>query len=195
MKFLGSKQIETPRLLLRNTEREDLHALWSIRMLPKVNAYFLSKPNSDWSKEQSVELKRLKDSQNPDVYRWSIVLKKSNKCIGEIALPEVPCEDLKNREIWWYISPDYQNKGIMYEAAEAIFDYMFKEVEINMIKTYSAIQNENNNHLLEKLGFKKENESKIMKTNNGKLDFIQYSLKKEKWLNRNKDLVTPSTKG
>ena len=51
MNFIGSKKIETDRLILRPTEESDLKTLWGILLDTGVNKYYLtSKINSDWNK-------------------------------------------------------------------------------------------------------------------------------------------------
>ncbi len=79
MKFLGSKKIETERLILRATEESDLKTLWEILCIPEVNEYYLtSKLNSDWELELPWQMKKLECAKNNDVFCWSIFLKEGN---------------------------------------------------------------------------------------------------------------------
>ena len=43
MNFIGSKVIETERLLLRPTQETDLKTLWEILCILDVNKYYLTK--------------------------------------------------------------------------------------------------------------------------------------------------------
>ena len=58
MKFLGSKTIETDRLILKAQTMDEQHYLWSILMLPEVNKYYLTVPKKfreklkDWEKQE-----------------------------------------------------------------------------------------------------------------------------------------------
>ena len=49
MNFLGSKTIETKRLILHKTEERDLKKLWSILLIEDVSKYYLTaKINNNW---------------------------------------------------------------------------------------------------------------------------------------------------
>ena len=44
MKFLGSKTLETERLILKAQTMEEQQYLWSVLMIPEVNRYYLTVP-------------------------------------------------------------------------------------------------------------------------------------------------------
>ena len=84
MKYLGSKVLETDRLLLRPTKEEDLKVIWGILCDKKVAEHYLvGKFNYDWEKEKVWQYKKLEKANNEDVFQWSIILKSENKCIGQ----------------------------------------------------------------------------------------------------------------
>ena len=57
MNLLGSKKIETKRLILRKTEEEDLKKLWEILKKEEINKYYLTtKINFVWEKEKKWQL-------------------------------------------------------------------------------------------------------------------------------------------
>ena len=165
MNLLWSKTLETERLLLHKTEEKDLKELWKILCIENVSKYYLTtKINYDWENEKEWQYKKLEESSNGDIFRRTIETKDSKKIIGQITLPEEP--DLNNieiRDIWWFISPEFQKKWYAYEAALEILKYMFLEVGIKSIKTTSAIVNPNSWKLMEKLGFKRLNKTKFIK--------------------------------
>lgn len=162
MKFLGSKTIETNRLILRATEEEDLKPIWEILCIAEVNKYYLTcKLSFDWEKEKPWQYKKLQKAKNKDKFQWSIILKSNNECVGQISVHEAHDEDEEItdksiRGIGWFINPKYQRQGLTYEASSAILEYMFNEVEIEKIKTGAAIENEASWKLMEKLGFIKD---------------------------------------
>lgn len=90
MKYLGSKVLETDRLLLRPTKEEDLKVIWSILCDKKVAEHYLvGKFNYDWEKEKVWQYKKLEKANNEDVFQWSIILKSENKCIGQASCQKV----------------------------------------------------------------------------------------------------------
>ena len=58
MKYLGSKTLETDRLILKAQTMEEQKYLWSILMKPDVNKYYLTVPKKfseklkDWNKQE-----------------------------------------------------------------------------------------------------------------------------------------------
>ena len=56
------------------------------------------------------------------------------------------------------MDPDYQGKGYATEAAKAMIDYMFNEVEINGISSGAVKDNLGSCRIFEKLGFEKNGE-------------------------------------
>ncbi len=154
MKFLGSKKIETKRLILRPTEESDLKTLWTILCKKEINKYYLtSKFSFDWEKEKIWQYKKLEHANDLDVFQWSIIKKEDNKCIGQISVQEGNTDDKSRRDIGWFIDSDEQNKGYGFEAASNILEYMFNEIEIEAIETSAAISNIASYQLMRKLGF------------------------------------------
>ena len=85
--MLGSKTLETKRLILHKTEEKDLKELWSILCIDEVNKYYLTaKLNYDWEKEVKWQYKKLENASNPDVFTWTIELKDTNEVIGQISV-------------------------------------------------------------------------------------------------------------
>ena len=155
MKLLGSKTIETPRLILHKTEEKDLKELWNILCLDVVSKYYLTcKINYNWEDEKKWQYKKLEEASNKDIFRWTIELKDSNEIIGQISVQETDnSNNPEVRDIGWFIDPGFQRKGYGYEAALEVLKYMFLEVEINSIETSAAIVNPSSWKLMEKLGF------------------------------------------
>ena len=71
MKYLGSRVLETDRLLLRPTKEEDLKIIWTILCDEKVAEHYLvGKFNYDWEKEKVWQYKKLEKATNEDVFQW-----------------------------------------------------------------------------------------------------------------------------
>ena len=153
MEFIGSKTIETDRLILRATEKQDLKRLWEILCIPEVNRYYLiGKFNLEWEKELPWQMKKLKHAKDSDVFQWSVILKEENKCIGQVCAQKNG-EDESIRDVGWFIDPEFQRQKYAYEATSTMLDYMFNEVKINAIETSVAICNPASENLMKKLGF------------------------------------------
>lgn len=164
MNYLGSKTIETERLILRKSELEEQKRLWEILCIPEVNRFYLTcKFGFDWEQQRPFFESKVKNASNPEVFQWSIIKKEDMKCIGQLSVQTGHSEDPNVmddsiRGIGWFIDPCEQRKGYATEAAAAVLDYMFNEVEITEIRTGAAVENPASWLLMEKLGFIKRTE-------------------------------------
>lgn len=184
MNLLGSKTLETERLLLRKTEEQDLKKLWEILLDRDISRYYLTcKINDNWEDEKKWQYKKLERAANPDMFCWTIVRKDNNEVIGQITVQDGTTIDKSIRDIGWFISKTNQRKGYAYEAASKVLNYMFKEVEINKIETSVAMINPASWGLMEKLGFKRletthKNKYYFVEE---KVDSYEYELTKEEY--------------
>jgi len=186
MKNLGSKTIETNRLILHKTEEKDLKELWNILCLDVVSKYYLTcKINYDWEDEKKWQYKKLEEAANSNIYRWTIEIKDTSEIIGQISVQEGKDEEKPEiRDIGWFIDPTFQKKGYGYEAALEILKYMFLEVEIDKIETCAAIVNPSSWRLMEKLGFKRQNNTHFVKYTllENEVEVYEYELTKKDFL-------------
>ncbi len=193
MNLIGSKAIETERLILRSSMMEEQKRLWEILMIPEVNKWYLTsgkKHASDkeywtWENQEKFYKSKVDKSQKPDVFCWSIFLKETKEVIGQVSAQENG-EDITIRDVGWFIDPKYQGKGYATEAAKAMIDYMFNEVEINEISSGAVKDNTASCRIFEKLGFTKigeADEESPYTFYDGILTFSKYGLTKEYYFN------------
>lgn len=196
MNYIGSKQIETDRLVLKAQTMQEQKRLWEILMIPEVNKYYLTVPSKfrekllDWNKQEEYYKADMEHANDPNIFRWSIFLKETGKCIGRVSCHERRQEDesITNqsiRGVGWYVDPDYQGKGYATEAATAMIDYMFEEVDISEIITGAAISNPASWMIMEKLGFTRQNKTQMVQYTylDGPVEDYSYNMTKEQWLN------------
>ena len=171
MKYLGSKQLETDRLILKAQSMIEQKRLWEILMIPEVNRYFLTVPTKfrdklkDWNIQEKYYEEEMKYAKDGNVFKWSVFLKETGECIGRISCHEASVEnpnitDSNIRGVGWIIDPKYQGKGYGTEAAKAMIDFMFLECEIHEIITGAAICNPASWKIMERLGFERQKEMK-----------------------------------
>lgn len=173
MKYLGSKTLETNRLILKTQTMKEQKRLWEILMIPEVNRYFLTVPVKfrdklkNWNIQKKYYEEDMKHANDKDVFRWSIFLKDTGECIGRISCHEGhdEGENINNpniRGVGWIIDPKYQGNGYGTEAAEAMVDFMFLECEIEKIITGAAICNLASWKIMERLGFERQEHTKMV---------------------------------
>ena len=87
MNLIGTKQLETERLVLKIPTMEEQKILWEILMIPEVNRYYLdiNKKFKDkilnWDTQKNFYEEKIKHSKDNDKFEWSIFLKNNNECI------------------------------------------------------------------------------------------------------------------
>lgn len=186
MRHLGSKRLETDRLILCPQTMEEQKYLWSVLMIPEVNKYYLTVPSflkdklKDWDKQEKYYIEGVNKANNPDVYKWSVFLRDDGECIGMVTCQDIEGQPDSIRDVGWYLDPKYQGKGYGYEAAKRMVDYMFKEVGIDEIRTGAAIVNPSSWRIMEKLGFKRLDETKMVNYTyiDGETEIYLYNLNK-----------------
>ena len=171
-------------------------------MNPDVNRYYLTVPKKfaeklkDWDKQEEYYKEDMKHANDPDVFKWSVFIKDTGECIGRVSCHKSSDEGYETdnpsiRGVGWYIDPKYKGHGYGYEAAQAMMDYMFNECEIDEIKTGAAIQNQASWKIMEKFGFEKLEETKMIEYTyvDDPVEDYQYYLTKEMYFeNKNKKL-------
>ncbi|MGL4951339.1 MAG: GNAT family N-acetyltransferase [Mycoplasma sp.] len=89
---------------------------------------------------------------------YAIVLNENNKAIGSIGLHKRENLDTENKfrnfEIGYWLSYEFQNKGIMTEAVNALCEYVFKNNIADIIWVSHADFNDKSKSVITKCGFK-----------------------------------------
>ena len=183
MNNINSKNIYTDRLDLRIPTMKEQHRLWEILSDEEINKFYfptpdrifkknnLSKDNisdlkkarkifmeqlQDWPRQQPFYEKKIESINNQEdsqKFTWSIFLKDTDIVIGQMTCQPKDNNIKDIRDVGWFIDPNYQGKGYATEAALAILDFMFNEVEISDIFTGAAEINPSSWKIMEKLGF------------------------------------------
>ncbi len=199
MNMIGSKIIETERLILRPSRMLEQKRLWEILMIPEVNRWYLTghkKYANDpqhwsWDNQKKFYEFKVSKADDLDVFGWSIFLKAqftnsgSEEVIGQVTAQENG-EDLSIRDVGWYIDPTYHRHGYATEAASAMLDYMFREVEIEGISSGAVKDNIASCGIFERLGFTKVGEveeDSPYTFYDGKLIFSKYNLNSKDYYN------------
>lgn len=220
MNIIDSKNLYTDRLELRIPTNVEQHRLWEILIDENVNQYYfptpdrifnknnLSKDNiedlktarkifmeqlCDWERQKPFYEKKIEAIQSGDnsqKFTWSIFLKGTDIVIGQITCQPKDNEPDDVRDVGWYIDPQYQGYGYGTEAAIAVLDFMFNEVEIAEIKTSAADINRGSWRIMEKLGFEFVGMKKSTYFKDDEIIMAkQYYGNKELFLNRNKSKI------
>lgn len=174
---MGTKLIETDRLILRKITMDDAHDLfinWGSDI--KTNEFLtFSCHKSEETTKKMIAYWLKKYEKNG--FEWAIVLKDSKKVIGVIS---VDSSYMYNTlEIGYSISSKYWDNGYTTEALRAIIDYLFNECNYSIIEAIIPSDNIASIKVAEKCGMKMEATLKNRYRNkiNGKInDLFIYSI-------------------
>jgi len=178
MNHLGTKELETDRLILRRFKVSDGEAMFKNWASDPEVTKFLT-----WPSHQNIGISEfvLKDwisqYENPNFYQWAIVLKSNgDEPIGTISIIEID-ERISKVGVGYCIGRKWWHQGITSEALSALIQFFFKEVKVNRIESWHDPRNSNSGKVMEKCGLIYEGTIKQGDQNNqGICDFSIYGL-------------------
>jgi len=92
----------------------------------------------------------------------------------------------KKTEIGYWITKEFENKGIVTKSVIKMIDYAFTTLNLNRIQIKCAIGNEKSSKIPKKLNFKFEGIERSAELLNGKfIDAEVYSILKDEWTFKN----------
>lgn len=174
--------IETERLILRKfqySDDDDMQKYWISD--PEIQLMY-SEPVYTTKQEIKVLLdKYINSYQKKDYYRWAIILKETNECIGQIAYFLV---DSKNHfaEIEYCIGSNFQKSGLATEATKAVIQYGFDRINLHKVQICHKSINIPSRRVIEKCGFTYEGTLRDFFYQDEKyIDRLYYSILKDEF--------------
>jgi len=157
MKHMGTRELESDRLILRRFSLDDDKAMYNNWANdPEVTKYLR------WPHHETVDISRmvLEDwtSQygRAGYYQWAIVLKGNGKepigCIGVVGSDEAT----KMVHIGYCLGKRWWRQGIMSEALALLVKFFFEEVGMNRVESQHDPKNPNSGKVMVKCGLQYE---------------------------------------
>lgn len=182
MKHLGTKTIETDRLILRKfvlTDAETMYKNWAKD--GEVTRYLTWPAHSSLEVSKHVISLWEEESKIESNYQWCIELKATKEAIGSIGVVHKE-EDIEAIEIGYCIGQAYWGQGIMAEALKKLIAYFFGEVGVNRIVAKHDTNNPASGKVMVKCGLQYEGICRQAgKNNTGICDMAIYGMLKEDW--------------
>ena len=143
MKHLGTRQLETNRLILRAFCEKDAAAMYRNWASDSEVTRILTWPTHESEDVTKSLLKSWEEeAKKEDYYNWAIILKELGEPIGSISV--VGCKEITRTAVIGYcIGRKWWNKGITSEAFKRVIRYLFDEVGMYRIE---AAHDKNNPH-------------------------------------------------
>ncbi len=153
--FWPLPQINTQRLLLRQLLLKDAEEIFALRTNEEVNK-FIGRRVPDSLDDAKAFIRSINDgiAQKETCY-WAIVLKENLKLIGTITIWQFSNED-NSAELGYELHPDFQHKGFMHEAINAVIQFAFKNLRFKKLYAWTHRNNTASINLLKKNNFKRD---------------------------------------
>ncbi|EON73019.1 GNAT family N-acetyltransferase [Lysinibacillus sphaericus] len=140
--------IKSQRILIREFEPHDWQAVYEYTSDMNVMKYI---PEGVFSEEDA---KNFVSKNMDDAKNFPVVLIDENILIGHMVFH--PYFGEHTYEIGWVFNPKYYNKGYASEAAHALLNYGFKDMQLHRIIATCQPQNIPSYKVMEKIGMRKE---------------------------------------
>lgn len=182
LSHLGTQTIETERLMIRkfqHSDNKDMLNYWVSD--PKIQSLYSEPTYTTTEEVRGLLEKYIGSYERPDYYRWAIIEKESNICIGQIAIFLV---DNKNNfcEIEYALGSKFHNKGYATEAVKALLDFCFSKVNFHKVQVCHKEGNLASQGVIRKCKFTYEGTLRDFFFMDGKyVDRLYYSMLKDEY--------------
>lgn len=177
MNKIGTKTIETKRLILRRFRVEDADDMYNNWASDPEVTKFLT-----WPTHESVEVTRellkgwVSKYEDDTYFNWVMEDIETGNAIGNISAISFD-EKTEAAEIGYCMSRAYWGQELMPEALKAVMDYLFDEVGVNRVAACHDSNNPKSGRVMDKAGMKLEGTLRAAGRNNtGISDKVYHSM-------------------
>ena len=185
LEHIGTKTINTERLILRQFKYEDDDDMLSYWISdPKIQSLYSEPIYSTKYEVRELLDKYIYYYKRNDYYRWAIIEEKSGICIGQIAIFYV---DNKNHfcEIEYALGSLFHKKGYATEAVSSILDFCFNRVNFHKVQVCHKEGNLASQGVIKKCKFTYEGTLRDFFYIDGKyVDRLYYSMLKDEYIKK-----------
>ena len=176
MKHLGTKLLETDRLILRPMRMQDARDMFAYAQDPEVSRHVLWEAHRNIGQSRQVLRAAIRQYRQGLPASYAITLRKSGRMIGTIGFMWVNL-DHKSAEVGYSLSRDYWNQGIMTEALRKIVEFSFEELKLNRLEAQHEISNPASGRVMAHVGMMYEGVMRQRLKNKGRfVDVACYAI-------------------
>lgn len=154
MNEIGTKQLETERLVLRRFKETDAKELFEGFVNQEDFLYYTNK-NPVTLEEEKRALENINEKyKNKNYYNWLITLKSTGQIIGAVNFNV----NLRNDSVMFNYAIDnrFTKNGYMTEALKCVKEFAFNEMNVNRFEGGCAVNNIASKRVMEKCGMNLE---------------------------------------
>lgn len=185
MDHLGTKVLETSRLILRPFVMQDAEAMYrNWESDPEVTRYLRWQHYASLEDVEPVLREWIDGYAKPDFYQWAIVPKTVGEPIGSISV--VGYDDRVGQpEIGYCIGRNWWRQGYTSEALGSVIDFLIGEVGASRVESWHDPRNPGSGAVMRKCGMVYEGTLRQADWNNqGICDACIYAILAEDWKKR-----------
>jgi ribosomal-protein-alanine N-acetyltransferase len=179
LSHIGTQKIITERMILRQFQYlDDDNMLKNWIADEKIQSLYSEPVYTTKAEVKELLDKYIGNYQKSNYYRWAIILKENNECIGQIAYFLI---DSNNHfaEIEYCIGSEFQCRGFATEATKAVIEYGFEKINLHKVQICHKSINIPSKRVIEKCGFVYEGTLRDFFYMNGQyIDRLYYSILK-----------------
>ena len=148
--------LETPRLLLRHLEMNDLPELYDLYRDPEIRRYFPDGVLSYEDTKEELEWFLNGHPKYPELGLWATVHKESGKFIGRCGLLRWEIDGKLETEIAYLLDKNFWHQGLATEAASGIMSYAFEKLNETRLICLMDPENIASQKVAERIGMRLE---------------------------------------
>ncbi len=188
-----AREIETPRLNLRQFTPKDAKELYRIYSHPDSFKYMSNEKPLPWEQTRGLIDSFTEHWRKYNFGVWAVVDKSNQKLIGHCGLKFLG--NTTEIQIGYLLFKSYWGRGLATEAASAVLKYGFEMAQLNRIVAIAKPENIASRRVMEKIGMKYEKDAYYYDN-----DVVYYSLSRDayqleairlKFANRKSNLSFP----
>lgn len=178
MKNLGTRRLETDRLILRRFEAGDAEPMYrNWANDAEVTKYLMWPAHDNVSVSSDVLRDWMGQYESDAFYQWAIVLEENGpEPIGSISIVRMD-ERIGMVHVGYCIGKRWWHRGITSEALAGLVRFFFEDVQANRVESRHDPHNPNSGKVMEKCGLVYEGTVKQGDwSNQGICDYAMYGL-------------------
>lgn len=180
MQDLGTKVLETTRLILRPFTVDDAPAMFANWASDgEVTKYLTWPTHTDPAVTRAILEDWVGRYADPAWYNWAIVWRETGEPIGNISVVERH-DGAESMQVGYCIGRKWWHQGVTSEALARVLRFLFEEVGANRVDACHDVRNPHSGQVMEKCGLTYEGTLRQRgKNNQGVCDAAWYGILKE----------------
>lgn len=181
MNDLGTKRLESDRLILRRFTNEDAAAMYHNWATDEETCKFLN-----WNVHKNIEetkeiIQKWVEGYETNSYNWIVELKETHEAIGSISSVKVSKRN-STAELGYCYGSRFWGKGYATEALRTVIEYLLTDCDLYLVEAWHISGNPASGRVMEKAGMHRDavlRERTVNKNTGERNDYIVYSIKKD----------------